>query len=102
MDIEPTGGERERLFEMASPSLEEIAAFLSPLVTYATREGHARMQPVALTTPLIVPTFTGQDAKASVVDFIDGLATFRTVCGLSELDVLQPVLPAALRGAATQ
>ncbi|KAL1486314.1 hypothetical protein MTO96_031434 [Rhipicephalus appendiculatus] len=44
-------------------------------------------------------TFTGQDAKESVVDFIDDLSTFRTVSGLSELDVLQRVVPAALREA---
>ncbi|KAL1471949.1 hypothetical protein MTO96_039646 [Rhipicephalus appendiculatus] len=87
---------------MASTSLEEIAALRSPLITYAVREGHARMQPVALTTPLTVPTLTGQDAQESVVDFIDGLSTFRTVSGLSELDVLQRVVPAVLRGAAAQ
>ncbi|KAL1442517.1 hypothetical protein MTO96_030744 [Rhipicephalus appendiculatus] len=60
------------------------------------------MQPVAPTTPLTIPTFTGQDAAESVVDFIDDLSTFKTVCGLSEIDVLQRVLLAALRGAAAQ
>ncbi|KAL1444914.1 hypothetical protein MTO96_045320 [Rhipicephalus appendiculatus] len=87
---------------MASTSLEEIAALTSPFFSYTTHEGHARMQPVALTTPLTVPTFTGQNAKESVVDFIDDLSTFRTAWGLLELDVLQRVLPAALRGAAAQ
>ncbi|KAL1441913.1 hypothetical protein MTO96_008181 [Rhipicephalus appendiculatus] len=78
-------------FEMASGRNR------GPFLTYATHEGHARMQPVALTTPPTVPTFTDQDAKESVVDFIDDLSTMRTVCGLSELDVLQRLRPVALR-----
>ncbi|KAL1415420.1 hypothetical protein MTO96_029350 [Rhipicephalus appendiculatus] len=85
---------------MASTFLEAIAALLSPLVPSATREGHAGKQPVALPTPLTVATFTGQDAIESVVDFLDHLSSFKTACGLSELDVLQRFLPAALRGAA--
>ncbi|KAL1484615.1 hypothetical protein MTO96_032500 [Rhipicephalus appendiculatus] len=59
------------------------------------------MQPVALTTPLTVPPLPAK-TPMNLVDFIDDLSTFRTVSGLSELDVLQRVVPAALRGAAAQ
>ncbi|KAL1470923.1 hypothetical protein MTO96_040192, partial [Rhipicephalus appendiculatus] len=65
-----------------------------------TREGHARKQPVALPTPLTVPNLTGQDARKSVVDFLDHLSSFKTACDLSVVDVLQQFLPVTLRGAA--
>ncbi|KAL1416938.1 hypothetical protein MTO96_027379 [Rhipicephalus appendiculatus] len=76
---------------MTSSSSEEITDLLVPLMTAAARGGQARMLPVVLTTTLVLPTFTGQDARESVVDCVDELRTFTTVCGFSDLGVLQRV-----------
>ncbi|KAH8023152.1 hypothetical protein HPB51_011266 [Rhipicephalus microplus] len=51
---------------------------------------------MALTSPLTVPTFSGQDARKSVIDLIDDLVVHSTVSGFSESDVLRRVLPVAL------
>ncbi|KAL1427715.1 hypothetical protein MTO96_017151 [Rhipicephalus appendiculatus] len=80
---------------MASSSSAEIACLLAPIVTTATRRDHARMQPVTLTTPLDLPTITGQDARESVVDFCDDLRIFKTVSGFPDLDMLHRSLPSS-------
>ncbi|KAL1417826.1 hypothetical protein MTO96_006083 [Rhipicephalus appendiculatus] len=88
---------------MASSSLDQITFLLAPLTTAATRGGHERTQPVSLSkVTLDVRIFTGLDARKSLFDFLDQLSTYRTVSGVSELDVLERVLPVALPGTAAQ
>lgn len=53
---------------------------------------------MALTTTLTLPTFSGQDSRKFVLDFIDNLFMYSTVSSVSESDVLRRVLPVALRG----
>lgn len=55
---------------------------------------------MALMTPLTVPTFSGQDARESVINFSYDLFIYPTVCGFLKSDVLQQVSPVALRDGA--
>ncbi|KAH7984170.1 hypothetical protein HPB52_017689 [Rhipicephalus sanguineus] len=99
-----TGGQQPSLGETASSSqdssvavLETFAARLEGIVA-PMRSALARTQPTAL-PKLDVPTFTGQTAGKSVIDFLDDLFLYRTVRCLLELEVLERVLPAALTDA---
>ncbi|KAL1470501.1 hypothetical protein MTO96_040384 [Rhipicephalus appendiculatus] len=87
-----------------SSSLEQITPPLVALVTAAAWRPRTHAWPTrgAADAAAGHSPFSGQDATRSFVDFIDDLSPFKTVCGFSDLDVLQWVQPVALRGAAAQ
>ncbi|KAH7943155.1 hypothetical protein HPB52_005882 [Rhipicephalus sanguineus] len=81
------------LLETIRTWLQDLFAFVAPV-----RDALARTPPTAALPKLDVPTFTGHAAGASITDFLDDLSVYRPVHGLSELQLLQQVLPVALTG----